>query len=117
MYHRPLPERLSEKIFDILNVRMDVGRSLEADAILLLEAYNERSPAYNFKLSIVIFGNEWVGVDFDSERSCWYNTDNRYGCQSNLYDATLDALAVRLKLIPPFGQWLVAAMQEHKNEH
>lgn len=106
MHHRLLPERLSEKVFDALDVPINVGRSLEEDALLLLDAYNKRSPSYAHKLSIVIFGNDWTGADFYPDKSCWYNTDMRYGTQSNFYDATVDALAVRLNLIPPFAEQL-----------
>lgn len=105
---RPIPQGLSQQLFELLDVEMNIAQSIEGDAHALLTAYNKQYPAYAHKLSIVLFGEQWVGVDFDADRSCWYNTNNRYATQNNFYDATVDALAVRLEIIPPFIDWLVA---------
>lgn len=105
MYVRPLPDNIAEQILQKLEISSAYTDRV-IDAHDMLEAYNAPVLAYDHKLSIVQFGEQFVGVDFDASRSCWYNTRNAYGTQNSFYEATLDALAVRLKLLPPFEQHL-----------
>lgn len=90
-----ISEELANRVYDELDVRP--SERTNDDAIKLLLSYNEREPAFVHKLSIVQFGDRWVGVDFDCNRSCWYNPNNIYPLFDNIWLATVSALAIRLK--------------------
>ena len=90
-----------ERIFTTLKV--EPSGNANDDALRLLEAYNDLDPGFAHKLSVVQFGIHWVGVDFDCDRSCWYNPGNRYYQHEQFYYATLMALAIRLQIVPGFG--------------
>jgi hypothetical protein len=92
---------------DILRIYSDLGRTpgpienrQHEEAMQLLIAYNARDTSFTHKLSVVQFGYNWVGVDFDSDKSCWYNPENRYPQMATFYDAVVTALAVRLGMMP-----------------
>lgn len=105
MFTRTLPEDLPEQVVSGLGIMLLCdGNDIEARNIL--DAYNAISPSYGHKLSVVQFGDQFCGVDFDPEKSCWYNPENKYGCHSLYYEAALDAIAVRLHLLEPLGESL-----------
>lgn len=95
-------------IIDRLGLSIGCATSVIEDSHEMLAAYNKQKPAYAHKLSVVQFGEQFVGVDFDPDRSCWYNPNNIYGMQNSFFDATLDALAVRLEILPPALEQLQA---------
>lgn len=45
-----------------------------------------------FDLAVTYHGHAWVVIRFDTDKSCWYNPDNRYPSADTPYVAVLWAL-------------------------